>query len=1030
MLQTKQERFWERKLAHIEAVNLYQEQSTGAQWKENKMNVFSKKETADQIMKLCKNNEFLIYVFFVSAFECFARKHSSQELITVGTPIYRESDSATGVKRILPVSCMVDGGKTFKEVLAETRTDLITSYKYQNADITEFISDELLEQVAQKYVIYMEGLHKKEDYDSFVHSPKNSIVMEILKKDSLGVNLTFNETEFEQSFISQIAENLNYMIDQIVADSNILVKDIEVSTEEKRKCVVEQFNAEYQEEDYHSVAELFEAVVEKMPENTALLTAGGAVSYRELDQKANCVKTYLHKQGVQANEVVAVILDYSDELIAAMLGTLKAGAAYLPIDVNYAKKRIEYMLADSKASCIISTEEMIRQMNTKVPVIDVNKMDWNTQEEQKFAIEENSLAYVVYTSGTSGMPKGVQITHRGLSNLFQWRNKAYGMRPADVVLQLLSVSFDGFGTNLYSALLAGGKLILPDSRMRGDFQYIRNLINEQGVTCFSTVPVFYHAILECAEDEELKSLRYIVLAGDRTSADTILLSREKCPGLQLINEYGPTENTITSTSNMALKEDKANCIGKPVNNCHVYILNQDLNLAGNYTPGEVYLAGKGLSNGYIGLPKLNFEKFREITVAGKTEKMYRTGDICYWDEGGNLFFLGRADNQIKMSGYRIELEEIEQNLLKYQGIKEAVVICKNAGKENASLCAYYVADKKEETDDIVEFLRAILPEYMIPNQFIALGDLPKNINGKLDRRVLVEREDEFVSSHSFVEPEGELELFIASLFQEVLKRERVGSKDAFFALGGNSILLMKLYDKINKRYPDVLNLVDLFSYGTVQKLAHLIEVRMKADNKQRIVLEGMKAASELLAEGLESSGYEQLEAVIPKESAKRLSEMAKQLAVTENEILAGFSIYILASCCTDSTHSYVYADKTDEAIYKIRLDLEKIQTQENLFYLMQKPELGVSEKIETGNKAYDIQCKRQQDTMIVFWEMKKKNTYRFLTYSDIYLSFITADDETFVQCKYNSSRISEEKLMEILAMMIKLLEEFVSKEEI
>lgn len=182
MLQTKQERFWERKLAHIEAVNLYQEQSTGAQWKENKMNVFLKKETADQIMKLCKNNEFLIYVFFVSAFECFARKHSSQELITVGTPIYRESDSATGVKRILPVSCMVDGGKTFKEVLAETRTDLITSYKYQNADITEFISDELLEQVAQKYVIYMEGLHKKEDYDSFVHSPKNSIVMEILKK--------------------------------------------------------------------------------------------------------------------------------------------------------------------------------------------------------------------------------------------------------------------------------------------------------------------------------------------------------------------------------------------------------------------------------------------------------------------------------------------------------------------------------------------------------------------------------------------------------------------------------------------------------------------------------------------------------------------------------------------------------------------------------------------------------------------------------------------------------------------------------
>ncbi len=1032
-MQSRQEQFWNEKLSRLEAINFYQEQSTGQQWKENTMSLPLTNNTIEQIIKVCKNNDFLIYVFFFSVFECFARKNSRQGSITAGTPIYRESSISNGVKKILPISCIVDGMKTFKEVLNETRLDLITSYKYQNEDIAGLTSDEFLDEVSQKYIIYMDGLHKEEDYSSFIHSEKNSLIMAIEKKDSIDVRLTFNEAKFEQSSIEQMVESLNYMIEQIAEDLNILVKNIEISTTEKRKLVVQQFNQKYQDENFYSVIEQFEVMVRKVPENIVLMTAEGTITYAEMNQKAECVKAYLQQNGVKVNDVVAVILDYSVELVAAILGVLKAGAAYLPIDVNYAKNRIEYMLENSNASCVLSTKNVIQQLGKKDQAIDVNMINWNAvvQEDQKPVIEEGNLAYIVYTSGTSGKPKGVMVTHRGLSNLFQWRNKAYEMEQTDVVLQLLSVSFDGFGTNLYSALLTGGKIILPDSKMRGDFQYIRNLITEQGVTCFSTIPIFYHAILENAKSEELKSLRFVVLAGDRTSVDTIRLSKEKCPGVQIINEYGPTENTIVSTSCIGLEEEKANCIGKPIKNCHIYIMNQDLNLAGIYTPGELFIAGKGLSNGYIGIPNINNEKFIDISISERTEKMYRTGDIGYWDKEGNLFFLGRADNQIKISGYRIELEEIEQNMLEYENIKEAVVVCKNAGKENASLCAYFVADKKEEPDKITEFLHTILPDYMVPNRFIQLNTLPKNMNGKIDRRVLVDREEEFISSYSFVEPEGEMEIFIASLFKEVLHLERVGSKDAFFALGGNSILLMKLYEKINETYPDVLSLVDLFSYATIQKLAHLIEFRISGKNQHNLIIEGMEALEELLSNDLVKNGYDQLEAVIPQKSMQLLKILAKKKSVTVDEIMAGLGTYLFSKFCTDKANSYVYVNETDEVLYKIVLELDKIKAQENLIYLIQKLELGVCDKFDIGSKEYEIQVKKKQNRIVVIWETKKGNTSSdFLFYSDIYLSLIEVDEEAYVQCKYNSNRISEDKLTELLDLLIKFLEEFVSNEDI
>ncbi|MGD2091010.1 MAG: amino acid adenylation domain-containing protein [Candidatus Aminicenantes bacterium] len=822
-------------------------------------------EVFQEIMRMSKGNDLSLFVFLLSCFKILLFKYTGQNEIIVSSPTY-----STGSQRYNPMVVFrdfVNPGMTFKELLLKVKQTVAEGYKNQSLPIKQLINLLSIENPDSRESLFriiflLKNIHDREPVRKFIQDIESDIIFSLRRTDrGLETHVTYNAGLFKKETISGLLDSFSRILSQVSGWINISIKDIEVIAVQEKAEILNRFNStrvDYPGEK--SVHGLFARQVEITPDNTALYLQDHHFTYYMLHRLSAGIACFLKEKGVGANFIVGLMMRNSLEMVIAILGILKAGGAYLPLDPDYPQERQHYLILDSHMKILLvdtspGETALSNPAFRSVSIFSLCHMDLAGYRDRidnpcmpASVHNPAHLAYVVYTSGTTGNPKGVLVQHGGIVNYINWRLNSYRYTGRDVTLQLLSYCFDGFVSNFYSSLLSGGILIIiPDDR-KLDYDYIGKIIKMRCVTNTSLVPGMYEALLDTAGTEDLVSIRFVVLAGERANSDLLYKNKKRYPNIKHINEYGPTEGTVTAAANTNMNTESTSIIGKPISNTRIYIFAIDGKLVPVGVSGELAIQGVGVSRGYINRPMLTAEKFvlahnSELIADRETMKLavkfsmsyqlsaisyiYKTGDLARWLPDGNIEFLGRIDHQVKIRGYRIELEEIENQLLQHRKIKASVVIARDDAlqrkpkKSDKYLCAYITAGEKLNTDELRDFLSEKLPGYMLPSYFLQVEQIPLTANGKVDCNALPVPK----TGVQFKAPRNETEDKLAQIWSQILDIEKcpIGIDDNFFQLGGHSLKITSLAAKIHREFDVKIPLTDLFKIRTIRELSQYID---------------------------------------------------------------------------------------------------------------------------------------------------------------------------------------------------------------
>jgi amino acid adenylation domain-containing protein len=644
-------------------------------------------------------------------------------------------------------------------------------------------------------------------------------------EDGLVAAFNYNTDLFDEATVSRMAHHFETLLAGIAAAPERRLADLPLLAAAERHRLLVKWNhtrAYYPAESL--VHELFERQVDQTPDAPAVVFHERDSSYRELDVRANRLARHLLRLGVRPEDRVGIFLERSHGLVAAILGVLKTGAAYVPLDPEYPRERLSFMLADSRARVVLAEERLRPLLPAGFPFVCLDELAAEIERESgerpaRCGLAENA-ACVVYTSGSTGQPKGVVLTHRGIVNLVVSFIRSYSPGPADRMLPLTSVASASFVGEIFPILCADGALVLPDREEILDTARLVDLIVRTNVSILSTVPSLI-ATLNVMKDE-LPQLRLVLCGGEALAAGDVDRILESAT---IVNGYGLTETTVCSTIHTVsiadVQSGGALPIGRPLMNHRLYILDPELNLMPIGCVGKLYVAGDGLARGYLGNPALTADRFVPDAFACG-ERMYRTGDLGAWLPDGSIVYRGRIDQQVKVRGFRVELGEIESVLGSHPGVAQAAVVARQERPGERRLAAYVVAAPGEPpaAGELPAWLRERLPEYMVPAAFVFLAALPLSPNGKVDVKALPapERLRPEIEA-AYAAPKSELERIIAAVWQEALAVEKVGIHDNFFDLGGHSLLLAKVHSRLREVLERDLSLVDLFKNPTVSSLA-------------------------------------------------------------------------------------------------------------------------------------------------------------------------------------------------------------------
>jgi len=569
-----------------------------------------------------------------------------------------------------------------------------------------------------------------------------------------------------------------------------------------------------------TIAQAFEAQVDRTPEATAVVSAGRSLTYRELDYRANKLARYLQERGVGPDVLVGISVGRSLEMMIALVAILKAGGAYVPMDPHYPEQRISLMIEDSGASIVVATESTRAGIASAKNVVSIDgdaaAIAMHGRERVASTAGKQNLAYVMYTSGSTGRPKGVMVEHGNVLNFFNGMDRAIGAKPG-VWLAVTSISFDISILELFWTLTRGFQVVL-----HGDegTQTIADEIRNYGVTHMQSTPSLARMVaLDANGLVALGSLKTLLLGGEALPASLVKLLRTAFGG-ELHNMYGPTETTIWSTTCRIDGAPDVISIGAPILNTDVYILDAQMQPVPAGEVGDLYIGGDGVARGYWKRPELTAERF--IADPFKSgNRIYRTGDVARMLPDGNLEFLGRQDFQVKLRGHRIELGEIESALENQAGVAQAAVVAHRFREEDVRLVGYVVAKPGEAVDSIAlrAAMLAKLPDYMVPSNFVLLERFPLTANGKIDRKALPDPAKLENSDKPKESPRSDLENVIARTWKQALGVDSVGMEENFFDLGAHSLMVAEVHIQLQQQLGREFSLVDLFQFPTVAALA-------------------------------------------------------------------------------------------------------------------------------------------------------------------------------------------------------------------
>ncbi|WP_456270620.1 non-ribosomal peptide synthetase DhbF [Bacillus sp. JZ39] len=647
----------------------------------------------------------------------------------------------------------------------------------------------------------------------------------------LRIDVDANPEVYSESDIKLHQQRILQLLQTASAGEDMLIGQMELLLPEEKEKVISKWNETAKSEKLVSLQDMFEKQAVLTPERIALMCDDIQVNYRKLNEEANRLARLLIEKGLGPEQFVALALPRSPEMVASMLGVLKTGAAYLPLDPEFPADRISYMLEDAKPSCIITTEEIAASLPDNLAVPELVLDQAVTQEIIKRYSPENpdvsvSLdhpAYIIYTSGSTGRPKGVVVTQKSLSNFLLSMQEAFSLGEEDRLLAVTTVAFDISALELYLPLISGAQIVIAKKETIREPQALAQMIENFDINIMQATPTLWHALVT-SEPEKLRGLR--VLVGGEALPSGLLQALQDLH-CSVTNLYGPTETTIWSAAAF-LEEGLQGVppIGKPIWNTQVYVLDNGLQPVPPGVVGELYIAGTGLARGYFHRPDLTAERFVADPYGPPGTRMYRTGDQARWRADGSLDYIGRADHQIKIRGFRIELGEIDAVLANHPHIEQASVVVREDQPGDKRLAAYVVADGAIDTAELRRYMGASLPDYMVPSAFVEMDELPLTPNGKLDRKALPA--PDFSTSVSDRSPRTPQEEILCDLFAEVLGLARVGIDDSFFELGGHSLLAARLMSRIREVMGAELGIAKLFDEPTVAGLAAHLDLAQSA----------------------------------------------------------------------------------------------------------------------------------------------------------------------------------------------------------
>ena len=671
--------------------------------------------------------------------------------------------------------------------------------------------------------------------------------------------MEYSRDLYEGETIRRMARHYERVVEEVVRDAGQRIREIELLSEPERRQIVEEWNETCREYgDKVFAHEMIEEQAARNGEAIAIRSNRGDVSYGELDRRANRLGNYLRKRGVGIEEAVGICADRTAEMVIGMLGVMKAGAAYAPIDGSYPEERVRYMLEDAGVKVMLTQGESGRGAEEKWrngEVIDLERK-WEEIEEESeerpgVETEGENLAYVIYTSGSTGNPKGVMVNHRGLANYLKWASEAYRIKEGEGAPVHSSAAFDLTVTSLYGPLVNGKRIdLLSDED--GIEALATALSRESDYSLVKITPAHLDILAQQMRDADVgRSARALVIGGEELRAGGLKFWRERARETRLINEYGPTE-TVVGCSVYEVEAGKnvgeSAPIGKPIANTRMYILDEDMKPMPIGARGEIYISGVGVARGYLGKPDLTAERFVPDAFSGKGgERVYRTGDVGRYLSDGNIEFEGRADDQVKIRGYRIELAEVQAALDKHPSVRQSVVVTNKAQRGDKRLVGYVVVEKGATSVELKKHARELLPEYMVPDVILALDEMPVTVNGKIDRKNLPSVKDAGrQTQQEYVGARTPVEEMLVGIFEEVLNLSGVGVHDNFFEIGGHSLLATQVASRARNTFSVEVGVRSVFEEPTVEELGRRIEKAIRKGEKEgaaplrRIPREGVR----------------------------------------------------------------------------------------------------------------------------------------------------------------------------------------------
>jgi aspartate racemase len=681
-------------------------------------------------------------------------------------------------------------------------------------------------------------LHQLQTYIEVIHNATSkcdlSLYVNQHPSHRLELWLEYNAELFEAPTIKNILLHYQTLLEEIVSGPGQRIAELPLLTESEQQTLLVDWNTTKTEFSRHScIHQLFEIEVERRAEVIAVSFGEVQLTYRELNRRANQLAHYLQAQGVGLEDRVAVLLERSANLVVSLLAVLKAGGAYVPLDPHYPAERLSSIINDAEVRLVL-TDSAFRHRtdnsSTGVVCLDEEWKQIGKQEEQnpESRAEASNLAYLIYTSGSAGQPKGVAVTNRGVVRLVKDTNYVE-LGPEEVLLLLSPITFDASTFEIWGSLLNGATLaIMPPGPFT--IEELGEVLRDYKVTTLWLTAGLFHLMVS-RRVEDLMSLRQLIAGGDVLSPLHVETFLATAVHSRLINGYGPTENTtFTCSYSMTgpASFESSVPIGRPIANTSAYVLDRQMRLVPRGVWGELYAGGDGLARCYFNRPALTAASFVPNPFSARPgARLYRTGDLARHLPDGNIEFGGRLDQQVKVRGFRIEPQEIESVLCQHDAVAECIVTAREDVPGDQRLIAYIVPSGTQiGTGDLRSYLSEKLPQYMIPTAFVLLQELPLMTNGKVDRQALPAPEVTRANSGDFIAPRGQTEQELAEIWSEVLRVERISVQDNFFDLGGHSLLATQLLSRIRSTFAVDLKLQDVFVSPTIEASADMIDTAL------------------------------------------------------------------------------------------------------------------------------------------------------------------------------------------------------------